>query len=197
MSWLLRTLQRWPFPAGVGISCVKTSAADLLVQCTVEDSESIDWRRNAVFATFGAVYLGGFQYFLYNRLFVRWFPSCGAFAVLPLRQKLADRSGQAMVASQVALDQFVHIPCIYFPCFYVLKTAIEAGEVSIERSRAAINSYLQVAWSDNLAQWGFFLPAAACNFGFSPLWLRVPVVAGVSFLWTLVLSYRRGRRIES
>lgn len=191
---VLSALQRWPLGMGIGISCLKTSAADLLVQHAVEHVQEVDWQRNAVFASFGALYLGGFQYFLYVRLYQHWFPRCAQFAAMPLRQKMLDRSGQAQVAMQVGFDQFVHIPLLYFPCFYVLKDAIEAREVRLERTCNAVSRYLHVALSDNLAQWGFFLPAAIVNFGFSPVWLRVPVVAGVSFLWTMVLSYRRGRK---
>jgi hypothetical protein len=56
-----------PFAFGVGISTVKTSASDLLVQTVVEQRtlDEIDWKRNAAFATFGCFYLGGVQYALY------------------------------------------------------------------------------------------------------------------------------------
>ena len=43
-----------------------------------------------------------------------------------------------------------------------------------------------------VAQWMLFVPAAFFNFGFSPLWLRVPFNASVSFVWTMILSSRRG-----
>jgi len=39
----------------------------------VNGHDEIDWRRHFTFCTFGLVYLGGFQYFLYNVLFVRWY----------------------------------------------------------------------------------------------------------------------------
>ena len=64
--------------------------------------------------------------------------------------------------------------------------------MTLNGTRDALNDYRKVAISDNMAKWCFFAPAATLNFGFSPLWLRVPVVAAVSFLWTMVLSYRRG-----
>ena len=70
----------------------------------------------------------------------------------------------------------MHIPILYFPSFYVLKDAIENREIGFDRARNAVNKYLQVALSDNVGQWFFFLPVACINFGFSPLWLRVPVV---------------------
>ena len=185
-------LQRFPLATGVGISCVKTSAADLIVQTTVERREHVDWRRNAVFAAFGAGYLGGVQYLLYCRLFPLLFPSASRFAALPLRQKLTDTMGQRELVAQVCCDQLLHIPFLYYPTFYVLKASIVSGQMTLSGTRDALNDYRKVAISDNMAQWCFFAPAATLNFGFSPLWLRVPVVAAVSFLWTMVLSYRRG-----
>jgi hypothetical protein len=45
---------------------MKTAFSDLLVQKVVERREYIDWNRNGAFATFGLLYLGGVQYFLYG-----------------------------------------------------------------------------------------------------------------------------------
>jgi hypothetical protein len=236
----LSILSRRPATCGIVLSTVKTSAADLIVQTTVEQKtiDNIDWTRNAVFASFGAGYLGGVQYLLYCRLFPRcvsrsrssglWlattspcslalafaaaanpdfagsrhlsacriFPKSVSFASLTLRQKMLERGGQMQVFAQTCVDQFVHIPLVYFPCFYMLKASIEAKCISVDVAREALHSYLEVAPNDNMAQWAFFLPAATLNFGFSPMHLRVPVVAGVSFLWTMLLSYRRGGRSE-
>jgi len=36
------------------------------------------------------------------------------------------------------------------------------------------------------------VPVQLVNFAFSPLWLRVPLTACVSFLWTCQLSIMRG-----
>jgi len=37
----------------------------------IEKREDIDWKRHFVFVTFGFVYLGGFQYYLYNVKFTQ------------------------------------------------------------------------------------------------------------------------------
>ena len=92
---------RYPFYFGVGLSCVKTSFSDYLVQRVVERKEQIDWRRNAAFATFGFFYLGGVQYALYVKLFSRMFPTAGTFAIKPIREKLKDTKGMFNVAIQV------------------------------------------------------------------------------------------------
>ena len=47
---------------GSTITGVKTCVADILVQTQYEKRETIDWRRNFVFSSFGLCYLGAFQY---------------------------------------------------------------------------------------------------------------------------------------
>lgn len=71
----------------------KTSFSDLLVQKVVEQREQVDWKRNAAFATFGFVYLGGVQYMIYVPFFSRIFPGAAAFAAKSLRDKLKDAKG--------------------------------------------------------------------------------------------------------
>lgn len=147
-SQLLSLPRRRPLLFGLGFSCAKTSLADLLVQRFVEKREEIDVRRNAAFALFGLGYLGapswerrcacalsrppgrgplllsaaptgGVQYALYVPIFGRLFPRAAAFAAQPLAAKLRDGAGQRAVLAQVALDQLVHHPLMYFPAFYV------------------------------------------------------------------------------
>jgi predicted amino acid-binding ACT domain protein len=45
---------------------------------------------------------------------------------------------------------------------------------------------------DLLALWKIWVPATLFNFAFMPMHLRIPFVAGVSLLWTCVLSAMRG-----
>jgi hypothetical protein len=92
---------RYPFYFGVGLSCVKTSFSDLLVQKVVERREEVDWRRNAAFASFGFFYLGMVQYAMYVPLFGRLFPGAAAFAAKPIAAKLRDGKGMFMMLSQV------------------------------------------------------------------------------------------------
>ena len=68
---------------------------------------------------------GGVQYFLYVPVFGRLFPNAASFAAKPLAEKLLDRAGQRAVAAQVVLDQCVHHPLLYFPCFYATRELIE------------------------------------------------------------------------
>jgi hypothetical protein len=102
---------KYPFAFGVGLSCVKTSFSDLLVQKVVERREEIDWRRNMAFAAFGFFYLGGVQYTLYVPVFSRLFPHAAKFAAKPLREKLRDVKGMTQLVGQVS--SFGAAVCVY------------------------------------------------------------------------------------
>ena len=56
--------RRHPFAFGVGVSAVKTVTADTMAQLYLEDAASLDTRRSAIFLAWGALYLGGVQYFI-------------------------------------------------------------------------------------------------------------------------------------
>jgi len=187
---LLRILTfpaRKPLAFGVGFSCIKTSFADLLVQRYVEKRETIDWRRNSAFGLFGLFYLGGVQYFLYVNVFGRLFPKAEAFATKPISQKLRDTAGQITMIKQVVLDQAVHHPILYFPCFYLMKEVVMGGKPEDAYKKYRVNMV-----EDIIALWKIWVPATAINFTFMPMWGRIPFVATTSLFWTCLLSYMRG-----
>jgi len=105
----------YPLAFGVVFSGFKTSFSDLLVQKVVERRQEVDWKRNAAFAAFGFVYLGGVQYTLYVPIFGRIFPSAASFAAKTVRQKIRDVRGMFQLAGQVVADQALHHPFMYFP----------------------------------------------------------------------------------
>mmetsp|Transcript_104485 Transcript_104485/g.204933 ORF Transcript_104485/g.204933 Transcript_104485/m.204933 type:complete len:229 (+) Transcript_104485:99-785(+) len=182
--------RRHPLFFGIGLSSFKTVASDFVAQVYVEKKERYDFRRSAVFFTWGALYLGGVQYFIYVRLFAqRFFPGAVAFAAKPLREKLADRAGQATVVKQVVLDQFVHHPFVLFPAFYQVKEFVEGGT-----PRDGFRKFWKNWGEDCRVCWSIWIPAFLINFSCSPLWLRVPFVAVVSFGFTILFSTMRGAR---
>ena len=211
LARLLHFAKTNPLPFGVGFSCVKTSASDLIVQKLIERREEIDWRRNAAFASFGFCYLGFVQYGLYVPVFGRLFPKTEAFAAKSLREKAGDLAGQAGVAAQVFLDQCLHHPFVYFPAsggrrllfsgpsrdldthnhrFYMTKELVLHGAgASPSRVR---ETWSENFWGDLRALWQVWVPATALNFAFSPMWMRIPVVASTSLVWTMILSSMRG-----
>ena len=190
MAAVLRFAKASPMAFGVGFSCLKTSASDLIVQTFVERRETIDWKRNAAFASFGFGYLGIVQYSLYVPVFGRLFPKTEAFAAKSLREKVADLPGTLGVAAQVFLDQCVHHPFMYFPAFYMTKELVlYGGDASVDRVYKRWNDNF---WPDLEALWKIWVPATCLNFAFSPMWMRIPVVASTSLVWTMILSAMRG-----
>mmetsp|Transcript_8372 Transcript_8372/g.20845 ORF Transcript_8372/g.20845 Transcript_8372/m.20845 type:complete len:245 (-) Transcript_8372:771-1505(-) len=165
-------------PATVGImtTLIKTSAADVFAQKIVEKREEIDWRRNAVFGAFGFAYLGVWQYYLYTNVFTR---------ITPAIQAVVGPRGVG--AALTFIDQCIHHPVLYFPCFYLLRGGM-AGEAPAE----SLGKYKVDAWENMKALWAVWVPAQLVNFSVVPMHLRIPFVAGVSFMWTVILSCLRG-----
>ncbi|PNG99930.1 Protein sym1 [Tetrabaena socialis] len=170
------TAQKYPFSTGVLTTVVKTSAADLFAQKVMERREEVDWRRHGMFVAFGFGYLGCWQFYLYNDLFVRWCKPLTA---------LVGHVGSAPI--KTFIDQCIHHPLLYFPCFYSLKGMVEGRPWA--DSMADCHEHL---WENCKALWMIWVPAQMINFTVVPLHLRIPFVAGVSFAWTVVISCMRG-----
>ena len=185
----------YPLAFGIVLSGFKTSFSDLLVQKVVERKEKVDWKRNAAFAAFGFVYLGGIQYSLYVPIFGRLFPNAARFAAKPINQKLKDARGMLQLGIQVFLDQCVHHPLMYFPAFYITKELVMCGSKNADGKpdiSRVLSEYRANMKEDLLALWKIWVPCTIFNFAFMPMHLRIPFAAGVSLLWTAVLSAMRG-----
>lgn len=179
---------------GVGLTSVKTVAADLLTQKAAlrRPWREVDVRRMGVFAMYGALYLGAVQYFLFMHAYPAILPRANHFAALPFSAKLRDGRGLASVLAQVALDQGLHWPLSAIPCFYLFKGLGE--QIPLATTWAALRDN----WpSDVLACWAFWLPADTISFGILPLHWQVPFAAVVSFAYTAFVSFRRGERLQS
>mmetsp|Transcript_27928 Transcript_27928/g.83698 ORF Transcript_27928/g.83698 Transcript_27928/m.83698 type:complete len:211 (-) Transcript_27928:38-670(-) len=175
-----------PLAFGCGLTCAKTVAADLLVQASVEKTplKHVDRRRALVFAFYGLAYMGGVQYFLFNRVYPRLFPRASAWAALSTADKWRDLPGARSVLAQVLVDQGLHWPLSALPCYYLCAAAARGGGLR----RLARN------WrADVLACWCVWVPAEAAIFGLLPLHWQVPSTALVSFGYVALLSSMRGR----
>ena len=193
LSRLTSLARRQPLAFGIGVSAVKTTAADGIAQLYLERRPSLDRRRSAIFALWGAGYLGAVQYFIYVHLFARvLFPTASAFVAKPLAARLADRAGQLTVVKQVALDQFVHHPFVLFPAFYCVKESIECGALGREEVRSAMAKYRTNIAQDCAVCWTTWIPAFLFNFSVCPLWGRIPFVAAVPFGFMTYFSFLRG-----
>jgi len=191
-----------PLAFAVFISSTKTFAADLIVQTTIEDrtlvhdpekpqKRTIDWRRSAFFAAFGACYLGGVQYAIYTKLMPWLFRS---------NIKATCIWGRvSSVTGQVFFDQFLHVPLLFFPCFYVMKECVESDCLPWvnDTAQRGMHKYAENAVEDITTQLSVFFPGAVINFAVMPIWLRTPWVATVSFVYTLILSTSRGDEQET
>lgn len=176
-TWYNRTAEKAPFTVGVMTTGLKTSAADLFAQKVIERREHVDWKRQVIFTTFGFAYLGAFQYYLYNNLFSR------------MCAHLTARFGHWGTAPiKTFLDQCIHHPFVYFPCFMSMKTVMEGKPISV-----AVTKYRTEIWDSVKALWSVWIPAQIVNFGVVPRHLRIPYVAAVSFGWTVIYSVMQGK----
>lgn len=189
LIWLAQTR---PFSTNIVIATLKTALCDYLVQRYIERKETIDWRRNAVFWAFGAVYLGGVQWFIYVTLFKRWWPGMATFSSQTWYEKLRNAQGIRDLGKQVAFDNFVHYPVVYFPVFYILKQSIQDPEVSASSIvRSATSKYWQNGVEDNVKMWLLWVPGDIIVYS-CPLWMRLPLNHLFSLVWTCYLSFLRG-----
>jgi len=176
-----------PVKFGLGFSCLKTSFADFIVQRYVEGRKNLDIHRNIAFGAFGLFYLGGVQYFLYVPVFRRLFPYALTWGEKTIKSKIQDRKGLWTMMKQVFIDQCVHHPFSYFPCFYITKAIVTGGTL-----QNAKENYKKNIFDDMVALWKVWIPATIINFTVSPFWFRIPFVACTSLLWTCILSTMRG-----
>jgi protein Mpv17 len=188
---------RYPITFGTGIATVKTAAADIFTQKVLEKREELDKRRVALFTAFGFAYLGLFQYWMYVTLFSRWFAGTARFVEQPLKVKIRDRAGQLDLCKQIAFDNFVHIQW-FFPMYYILKQSIvpvtgNAFDTPFsEVVSTALSKYGKNYWDDWIAFWKVWIVGDIFVMGFMPLWARLPVNHGLSFIYIIILSFMRG-----
>ena len=134
-----------------------------------------DWTRSFAFSTFTGFYIGGV--------------CTGIFATYP---RIASRILKAKPgvapklegAIATALDNFVHVPLMYIPSFY-MGTGLLKGE-----EPEAVVENLRENWTDTvLSCWCFWIPAQFVIFSAVPPVYRVRSVAMGDFIWNVALSY--------
>jgi len=175
-SALASAWKRNAFVFGSVLTGAKTCFADLLVQKQYEGRETIDWSRNFVFSSFGLCYLGAFQYVQYTLWFPRLFP--GVLA--------------RDVAKRVAFDQIINTGVWYYPLFYMVQSCVMNSQFNSNTAREGLQRYQQNIATDMLNCWKLWVPMQAINFSVVPVHMRVPFAAGVSFVWSCILSAIRG-----
>jgi len=183
---LLALAKRHPLAAAVFCGCLKDTSCDLATQKATSDIW--DWRRTAVMATFGATFVGAWQYWLFSYTLPRLVPQSASFAAAPLRQKLRDSAGLAGIAAFVAVKNVFAHPFAYFPSLYAIKHGLEGGEASPECIRSGLEEYRENFWRDNANSCAVWVPATVVNGLFVPVALRVPFLLLIGSGWTSFVS---------
>jgi len=170
----------------MAVAGVKYQVCDLVVQ--VQTQGEVNWERNMTFACFGLCYAGAAQYMIFNRIFPRILPGLSA-----------SRHGRSKgaIAAAALLDNFVHVPLLYMPAFYVAQqTAAHPEKSVLERLESARKEHRQNLYEDLVMQGSIMLPVQLANFAFNPPHLRVPTVVLAGVVWVTALSYMRGEGPE-
>ncbi|CAJ1365031.1 unnamed protein product [Effrenium voratum] len=157
----------------------KAFIADLIVQVCINKKE-VDQKRSLLFLSFGGLFQGGFQFFLWNVVFERLFPGASAAASL----------------SKLAATNFVADPLFFFPTFYTMKEAMDGDSSGLGTVTAALSKYKANCMQDLTMSWTFWLPGHYVTYFLLPLHLRVPWAACASFGYLCVLSALRGGGAE-
>lgn len=117
-------------------------------------------------------------------------PGAKAFIEKPISDKIRDFQGLKGVLIQNFVENGVNNPLLYFPIFYTIQEFLNHGKDG--KVMNALRKYALNAHEDIPAIWSLWVPVQFINFGFSPLWFRVPFVAIVSAFWTGYVSVTRG-----
>lgn len=181
------------FAFAVGCGAAKDASCDALVQTSSGSSlADIDWRRVSVFASFGACFVGAWQYMLFTVWMQRLVPMT-SFVRKPLVEKLKDPQGLRGVAAYVMVENAFNQPFAHFPVLYAMKHGIEHSSAGVTACvhagvKRARGSFIE----DNLASCAVWVPATLINALFVPPWARVPVMSAMGAGWTCFMSWRRG-----
>ena len=102
------------------------------------------------------------------------------------------------VAKKVLTTNLIADPLFFFPTFYTFREVLShTGKheplVLTKCAQRGWANYLQNWPADWFNSWAVWLPSHALIYGFCPLHLRMPAVAGVSFGYVGLLSYTRGK----
>jgi hypothetical protein len=172
---MFRAISRYPFTAAVTITTAKTVAADLTVQLAVEQ-RPWDEQRTALFAAFGCIYQGGFQYAVVNRVLEPLFPG---------------KSARNILLKIVGMN-FVSDPFFFLPTFYIFRAAVEQKKIDDRTVVTALVNYRTNCVQDWCNSWMVWFPGHAVTYGVMPPAWRLPWMSILSFGYVMLLSFTRG-----
>jgi len=132
-----------------------------------------DRRRTLGIVTFGAVYSGWFQHYLFAG-YAKLFP-------------VANVSNSVRYANALKLTfchQFGSFPCFYFPSFFMIVETVRGMTVPEAWENFKLKFWKQYKYG--LVVW---TPAMLTQFLWVPLPLQVPYIASIAAVWVTYLSY--------
>jgi len=179
MQRVVRVLKNRPVMVSLVTNTCKTIIADLIAQKILEKKTHIDTRRTYVFGAFGLIYLGGWQHILFHRMFSK----------VEYIMRCSNVSKAYQSCFLTFLDMGIHTPLMYFPAFYTIKSIAENKTID-----DVVDMYKTNIRQDLISLWKLWVPAQAFNFMFIPLYLRMPFITSVSFVWTMILSLTHGSK---
>eukprot|EP00658_Telonema_sp_P-2_P024480 TRINITY_DN19838_c0_g1_i2.p1 TRINITY_DN19838_c0_g1~~TRINITY_DN19838_c0_g1_i2.p1 ORF type:complete len:207 (+),score=33.81 TRINITY_DN19838_c0_g1_i2:145-765(+) len=180
LSALNQSARQRPLAAAILIAGSKNFVFDLLVQLGSNWDGEVDWRRSGIFTMFGVGYVGGAQYYVFNKLFPRL-----------LGPGLANKQARS-VAAAVLLDNLVHIPLVYLPCFYCMRQLAYTPDQPAMAVQSGLESWQKNLTVDMSMQACVFVPIQTLNFSLNPAHLRVPTAVAGGAIWISILSFCRG-----
>jgi protein Mpv17 len=197
---MLRKLSAWgerhPMLFGVVATSVKHSVADLFAQMVVEDRslDEVNFRRNALYFVYGIFV--AYNNSIPSLLVPRMLPHLQHWAKLPLRQKIRDRRGCFQAAINIAVDNFLTTPIIYFPSYYILCEFLMGSSSSCCCFANGLTKYRHACVDDLVTLWKVWVPIGFLTFTVVPIHMRVPWISGVGFFWTVFFSFWKSGSTE-
>ncbi|KAF8607380.1 hypothetical protein BDV93DRAFT_520258 [Ceratobasidium sp. AG-I] len=168
MQAYMRLMSRRPLLGPCITTATLFAVGDIVAQQGVDRRglSKHDWVRTARLGAYGGA--------VFAPIVVKWYK---------VLDQIPIKSRPALVASRVALDQFVFAPfavAMFFGC----TTLMEGKRVEDVKTK------LRTSYKDTLiANWGLFIPFQIVNM-FIPLHHRLLAVNAVSIPWNAFLSYK-------
>ena len=171
MSRLKTFAKQNPVSAASISLCIKYAVADMLVQkatCTDFSAE-----RFAMMSAWGAYY-GFVNFFVFRRI-----------------SRVKYKTFRRKIVGSTFLDTCIHLPCFFFPQFYVFQSLVYNKSLSLSKSIARWKENFADDFRNCLMVW---VPLDLIMFAYIPLHLRTPFVASAGLIWPILMSFKRGSR---
>ena len=97
-----------------------------------------------------------------------------------------------VVARRVAFDQVINTGCWYYPMFYAVQSCVMNARWDGPTAWEGLERCRSNWTTDMINCWKLWVPMQFINFSVMPVHMRVPFAAGVSFVWSCILSALRG-----